>query len=93
MTLATVEGREVLTYGRHEINLAATDSEGTTKRARHSFIACDFDVDGVSMILGFPWLQAVDPAISFRERTWRHPFERAQISILSTQKFNKKTWN
>ena len=92
MALATVEGREVLTYGRHEVNLSATDSEGTTKGRRHSFIACDFDVDGVSIILGFPWLQAVDPVISFRERTWRYPFERAQISVLSAQKFNKKTW-
>ena len=63
--MATVKGREVITYRRHKIAITATDSEEAVKTLRHSFITCDFDLDRVVMILGFPWLREVNPVISF----------------------------
>ena len=89
--LATLDGKEVITYGNHDIPLTATDSEGTTKTHRHSFVACDFDIPGVSIILGFPWLNKVDPAISFRAGTWRYPFDKSQVNFLSAKRFVKQT--
>ena len=89
--LATVEGKEVSTYGIHSLNLTATDTYKTTKSHRHDFVACDFDIPGgITIILGFPWLEAVDPAINFRTKSWRYPFEKAQINLLTAKKFRKE---
>ena len=89
LSLAIVEGKEVVTYGSHDIGITATDSENTTKTHRHGFVACDFDIPDISFILGFPWLQDVDPAIGWRAGTWRYPFDKAQISLLSAKHFKK----
>jgi hypothetical protein len=90
ISLATVDGREVMSYGTHNIETTGTDSENTTKTHRHGFVACDFNVPDVTFILGYPWLREVDPAISFRAGTWRYPFIRAQISLLSAKRFTKR---
>ena len=87
--LATVEGKEVVTYGISNIGLVVTDSEGTTKPHRHDFVACDFDIPDVSLILGFPWLQQIDPVIRFSTGSWRYPLEVSQIRVLSVKSFRK----
>ena len=87
--LATVEGKEVVTYGTHSIDITTTDSEKTTKTHRHDFVACEFDVPDISMILGFPWLRDTDPAINFATRTWRHPSDTFPISLLTAKRFRK----
>src|SRR6266536_5117970 len=54
LSLATVEGKEVVTYRSHDSGITATDSENTTKTHQHGFVACDFDIPDISFILGFP---------------------------------------
>ena len=88
--LATVEGKEVLTYGRHSIDLAATDSKGNTESNRTSLIAVDSMVDGIEFILGYPWLHEVDPLIRWRSRTWEYPPVSRRINVLSAKKFAKE---
>jgi hypothetical protein len=53
----------VVTHGTYNLEVKSIDSTSTIDRLRHDFIAYDFDVPRVSMILGFPWLQDVDLAI------------------------------
>ena len=49
-----VKGKDITTYSVYKIELKATNSERTTKSSRYDFIAYDFDVLEVSLILGFP---------------------------------------
>jgi hypothetical protein len=63
--LSTVDGREVLSYRTHILDVSATDLEGKTKACRHNFIICEFDIPDITFILGYSWLYNVDLAISF----------------------------
>jgi hypothetical protein len=85
--LATLEGREVWTYGVHSIALQATDSVGETRAATHRFVACDFDGLDVNLILGYPWLAEVDPTIGYRAGTWRFPPEVAGVVVVNAEQF------
>ena len=89
-SLATVEGKDVITYGTHHLNLTATDSEGTKKASVYNFIVYEFNVPNVTIILRYPWLYTIDPVIEFKKGTWRYPFEQSQISTLSAKKFAKE---
>lgn len=71
--LSTLEGKEIWTYGTHQLDIGATDSMGSSKTARHRFVACAFEGLGVNLILGYPWLANTDPTIGYREGTWRFP--------------------
>ncbi len=88
--LSTVDGREVLSYGMHTLDVSAADLEGKTKACRHNFIACKFDIPDITFILGYPWLYNVDPAISFRSRIWRYSYNKTQINLLTAKKFSKE---
>ena len=51
--LATLDRRQVWTYGLHNINITATDSGDHTESSRHDFIACDFGGIDTAIILGY----------------------------------------
>ena len=68
--LAIIKGKEVSIYNIYSLNLIATDIYKTTKSYWHDFIAYNFDIlDNITIILGFSWLEAVDPAINFRTKS------------------------
>ena len=69
MGLATLDRKEVWTYGNYDIDIKATDSEERTETHRHSFVACDFDGIDMNLVLGYLWLAAIDPTIGFRRGT------------------------
>ena len=54
-------------------------------------MSCDFELGGIDVILGFPWLAKVDPQISFHDTTWRHPIERRRLEVLSAKEFIRAT--
>ena len=87
--LATLDGKEVWTYGNYDIDIKATDSEDRTETHRHSFVACDFDGVDANIILGYPWLAAIDPTIGFRRGTWCYPRPERSIEILKPKEFVK----
>ena len=87
--LAIPEGKEVTSYGIHNANIIAKDSEGNKKTNRHDFIASDFNIPNISMILGFPWLQNVNPDICWKSKTWIYRGEAQLINMLTSNEF----WN
>ncbi len=89
--LITPGGNRIYAYGNHIVRVAAKDTLGDRRDADVCFTACDFDIEGVDIILGYPWLSIMDPSISFREGTWRHPIRRQGIEVLSAKEFVKKT--
>jgi hypothetical protein len=63
--LATLEGKEVWTYKAHNLPIIAIDNEGELRTSWHVFVACDFKGLNVNLILGYPWLAAVNPLLRF----------------------------
>jgi hypothetical protein len=61
------EGRRIHSYGDCVLGVTAEDMLGDRREADIQFALCDFNLNHVDMILGFPWLHQVDPLISFRE--------------------------
>jgi hypothetical protein len=89
--LATLEGKEVWTYGVHDLPITATDSENHTKTHRHTFVACDFEGLDVNLILGYPWLAAVDPLLGFRAGIWRYAKSTVGVEVLEPEEFYQET--
>jgi hypothetical protein len=52
--LATLKGKDVWTYGVHNLPITAIDSRGGLRTSWHAFIACDFKGLNVNLILGYP---------------------------------------
>jgi len=68
--LAIIESKEVSIYNIYSLNLIAIDIYKITKSYRHDFVAYDFNIlSNITIILGFLWLEAVDPAINFRTKS------------------------
>ncbi|KFY17373.1 hypothetical protein V491_05014, partial [Pseudogymnoascus sp. VKM F-3775] len=80
--LATLDGKEVWTYGVHDLPITTTDSGGETQTTRHSFVACDFEALDVNVILGYPWLAAVDPLLGFPEEFYKETEGGAVYCVL-----------
>jgi Reverse transcriptase (RNA-dependent DNA polymerase)/RNase H-like domain found in reverse transcriptase/Integrase zinc binding domain/Chromo (CHRromatin Organisation MOdifier) domain len=91
--LASPEGKKIYSYGDHSIRVAATDTLGDRRETDVRLVSCDFDLAGVEVILGYPWLQQVDPLISFKETTWRYPIKGKELEILSAKKFARAVKN
>ena len=87
--LSSPEGRRIHSYGDCVLGVTAEDTLGDRREADVHFASCDFDLNHVDMILGFPWLHQVDPLISFREATWRHQIRPQKIEVLNARKFAK----
>lgn len=85
--LTTLEGREVWTYGVHELEVGATDSEGCSWAACHRFVACAFEGLDVNIILGYPWLANTDPTIGYRGGTWQFPKAPNSIQEVGPEEF------
>lgn len=87
--LCTVDGADILSYGNHDFYTVSIDSGKAKRTHLQEFIACNMEVEGFDLILGIPWLGAADPVIQFSTRTWRHPLDRAQISVVSASRFSR----
>ena len=64
-----VDGHQIRLFGRHQLKVHATDSQGEQTIASCNLYATD--IKQFDMILGMNWLRKVDPDISFRDGTWR----------------------
>ncbi len=89
--LATLEGRDIWTYGVHNFYLTATDSEGRTKTDQHQLVACDFVGLDVNLIFGYPWLVATNPLVRFRAGLWRYTPRNAMVEVLTPEEFFRQT--
>ena len=62
--LASPNGTKIYSYANHSIKVTAEDTMGDRWGADIEFVSCDFDLGNVDLVLGFPWLSIVNPAIS-----------------------------
>ena len=80
-----VDGHEVQVYGEHDLKVHATDERGPCYEQAVHFLASnisDFDV-----ILGQPWLRAVNPDILWDHGLWSHrPRKPITIEVISHKK-------
>jgi hypothetical protein len=63
--LSTPNGVPIRSYQNHAVSIAAVDALGERRVHDVIVVSCDFDLDNVDIILGWPWLREVDPDISF----------------------------
>lgn len=89
--LVTLDGKEVWTYGTHNLPIATTDSIGDTRSMSHRFMACDFEGLDVNLILGYPWLRDVDPTIGFPTGRWRYAAGTAKVDVVDADQFYVET--
>ena len=71
LTIRGVDGQPVVSYGKYQQTVEITDSWQRVQKQELIFYAADSSEH--SLIIGFPWLEAVDPQISFRDKKWSYP--------------------
>ena len=45
------------------------------------------DIPDMDIVLGWSWLEDVDPIIRFRDRSWCYPIDVKRITVVSKKKF------
>ena len=88
--LAAPNGSRIFSYGNVQVSVGSTDTTGVRRDHATELVSCDFDLGGVEIILGHPWLASADPVISFRHGTWRHRLQGEDIEVLSAKAFIRK---
>ncbi|RMZ74708.1 hypothetical protein DV737_g5812, partial [Chaetothyriales sp. CBS 132003] len=78
-TIKGYDGHEMMTFGTYQEAVEVTDSLKRTKRQECQFYA--IEGDEFPLILGYPWLEDVDPMISFRSKHWSYPDEELPSSF------------
>jgi hypothetical protein len=91
----TLPDQESVIYGTTYVDAEVTDSIGQTKLANLQLRA--IDMPGVDLILGWPWLEEIDPQISFKSKEWRFPYNFKEVDVVNRRRFaqaaNKKNSN
>jgi hypothetical protein len=72
----TINGRPITIYGRHALEAHARDERGLDGHTEQNFLATD--LIGYDVILGFPWLQAVNPDVNWEKGTWVYRFNEVE---------------
>ena len=85
-----IDGHSIRSYNRHTLDLNVGDSEGASEDLECEFYAVD--MRGYDMILGYPWLDAINPDIIWHTKTWYYRKDhgtqrRVPISICSAEEF------
>jgi hypothetical protein len=65
--LTSPKGKRIHLYRDYILGVTAEDTLGDRREADIHFALCDFNLNHINIILGFPWLHQVNPQISFRE--------------------------
>jgi hypothetical protein len=82
--LASPEGKRIYSYANHVTTLSAVDTQGERRGHKVELVSCEFEMPGVDIILGYPWLSKVDPAISFGKATSGRRLSARDMAILNT---------
>src|SRR4029077_9037291 len=86
-----LDGHQVMSYGKHRILTNVTDSQAVQREHAHSFEAVE--MAGYDVILGFPWLFAINPDIDWVRKTWtyREFTEPHDIQLLTAEQTMRQT--
>jgi hypothetical protein len=55
----------VWTYRTYNLLITTIDSKGELRTSWHVFVTCGFKGLNVNLILGYPWLAAINPLLEF----------------------------
>ena len=84
----TINEEKLFDYGIYNLEMHAYNHD------RQINIYCRFfhaaEISRVDIILGYPWLHAVNPGIDWKEQVWWYPINLKQISIISPEEFTLK---
>lgn len=62
LELKTLNENKLITYQKHTLSVKIKDLEGQMSIVAHDLLGAD--MTGVTMILGLPWLNAINPNIN-----------------------------
>lgn len=82
--LLALGAKPVGTHGYCELNIKVKDNNGTEETQRHRFVIADSEPG--TLILGIPWLEAVNPAINWQTKQWRYPLYRRHLGVCASAK-------
>jgi len=80
-----VGGHLVAVHGQGSIETQATDMRGISRLDQHFYYAAT--LEGFELILGMPWLKAVNPDVNWAEREWFYRESCANIMIDAPEQF------
>lgn len=80
-----IDGTPTTAYGEVVLNLKATDDRGVVRTTSHRFVAAD--LPEYPMLLGYPWLEKLNPRIDWRKAHWEYPQDQSDIDIVSAAAF------
>jgi hypothetical protein len=86
-TIKAFDGNELLSFGVYKQSILVKDSLQREKKQDCTFYAVQSSE--YAMVLGYPWLEAADPLISFRTSTWRYPYEMTANEEVTAHKLLK----
>src|SRR5436190_14536275 len=68
--ILALDGHYIKAYSHRTLEVQATDSNSVARSRAHAFEAVD--LHGYDIILGYPWLQVVNPDIDWPVKTWSY---------------------
>ena len=82
---SVINEKKLFDYSIHDFKIHAYDCD------RWINVYCRFfhtaEIPGVDIILGYPWLHAVNSGIDWKEQAWWYPINFKQVSIIDSEKF------
>ena len=83
-----VDGHDVQVYGEHDLRVHAIDSRGNCSSQEVHLLAST--IEEFDLIVGQPWLKAVNPEINWARGVWFYRFTKpVTISVISYQKMRR----
>lgn len=89
--LAAPSGDRIHLYASYTIPVAAYDALGDRRLFKTKLASCEFDMEGINLLLGYPWLAKVDPVISFVKGIWRHRLLKNKVEVVAAKQFARTT--
>ena len=83
-----INGEKLFNYDIHDFEMHAYNHD------KQINIYCEFfhiaEISGVDVILGYPWLHAVNSEIDWKEQAWQYSISLRQVFIIDSEKFALK---
>ena len=83
-----INGKKLFNYDIHDLKMHVYNHNRWMSAYCKFFHAAE--IPGVDVILGYPWLHAVNPGIDWKEQAWQYSINLRQVSIISSEKFTLK---
>jgi hypothetical protein len=86
MRASGIDGAALYIYGEYDVFVKAKDSEGCERKHKHTFQAAN--IEGYSLILGYPWLASQNPGVDWQARRWRYPLDESRLEVVSEKEMS-----